>query len=212
MATKYTLAGQTYTMSRQLKARLLELVDLHEDNVIGVRSGSDAKKVYHVEHNGDVSTYCNCPARIEDCAHRIAVDSHLEQSREEELAGAQVVAAAVIPELAEDLVQHLEDDEPSMGDIAEQIIAEELARKAEQDRKIRAGIEEDLLAELAQYEREVATAPAYVPEALESVEDIDSGMMDMIDAMQAEKARKLAAQAAYREAWPDDFSYYYGAA
>lgn len=90
--------------------------------------------------------------------------------------------------LASDTQAHLDDmgedeDEDEMGE------CEARAREIiEQERD-------------AQVRAEVAALP-----------DADSSAMAEVYAMQAEKARKLAAQAAYREAYPDDFCDYYGAA
>lgn len=99
---------------------------------------------------------------------------------------AHMLAAEKYLALASDVQVHLDDmaedeDEQSMGAQAEQIIAAEYEAKARAE-----------------------------AEAINATENIDADPMDATAAMQAEKARKLAAQEAYREAYPNDFSDYCG--
>ena len=160
------IGGEKYQMPIWLKARLLEVLEAEDAGVLKVESGTERGKWYAVRHDGHIARSCECDARVEKCAHK--------QAAERYLASVEVLGKA----FAEDLPAHVEDElrgeehERTMEEIADEIIA------FEQDRKLRAGIAADLLLEEAQYQREVATSPAWAPESLDAVEDADSDPMD----------------------------------
>ncbi len=65
------------TLSIEDKARLLQVIDIHEDCHLGVTSGSKPNSAYVVRHDGKQATYCPCGARI-TCSHMIAATWYLE--------------------------------------------------------------------------------------------------------------------------------------
>lgn len=122
------IAGEKLQMPVWLKARLLQVTETDNANILSVESGSERNKSYPVEHDGQKSTHCPCKAIIEDCAHRIAADRYLENERAQrqlELDAAAVVAPLVLGDLAEDLTAHIDDE---LAAQAEAIIADELVR------------------------------------------------------------------------------------
>lgn len=76
--TTYTLAGQRYQMSKEMKSRLLEVTDNGVQGVLTVRSGSDKDKVYDVTYTGNHATGCPCKSRVK-CSHMIAAEKYLAQ-------------------------------------------------------------------------------------------------------------------------------------
>lgn len=75
--TTVTINGKRVVMTITEKARMLEVIDIHEENVLAVRSGSDPKTAYGVQHDGTHAHYCPCKSRVK-CAHRIAVEMYLK--------------------------------------------------------------------------------------------------------------------------------------
>lgn len=74
--TTATVDGKRITLSIEDKARMLEVIDIGEENCLAVRSGNHPETAYAVQHDGKRSTYCPCPSRVY-CAYRTAVDWHL---------------------------------------------------------------------------------------------------------------------------------------
>jgi len=75
--TTATFEGKRVRLSIEEKARMLKVIDIGEENCLAVRSGSDPRKAYAVQHDSKQSTYCPCESRV-PCAHRLAVDWKLE--------------------------------------------------------------------------------------------------------------------------------------
>lgn len=85
MATTIVRNGKTITLTIEQKARLLEVVDIQEENCLAVRSGSKSGTAYGVQHNNTRATYCPCEAGKygSRCCHKVAVNWHLEALRRE---------------------------------------------------------------------------------------------------------------------------------
>jgi len=81
--TTMTLNGKRVTLTVSEKAKLLTVFDIHEEGRLAVTSGSRENDAYVVRHDGQHSQYCPCGAYIAKCAHRVAVDAHLEEKRQE---------------------------------------------------------------------------------------------------------------------------------
>jgi hypothetical protein len=81
--TQMTINGKRVTLTVEEKAQRLQVFDIHEEGRLAVTSGSTPTDAYVVRHDGQHSQYCPCGAYIARCAHRIAVDWHLEEQREE---------------------------------------------------------------------------------------------------------------------------------
>ncbi len=81
--TQMTLNGKRVTLTVSEKAKLLTVFDIHEAGRLAVTSGSRENDAYVVRHDGQHSQYCPCGAYIAKCAHRVAVDMHLDEKRQE---------------------------------------------------------------------------------------------------------------------------------
>lgn len=83
--TTATINGKRTQLTIAEKARLLQVIDIHEQGVLAVRSGSDPRLAYAVYHNGRKSTGCACTGCKQygrtTCAYRLAVDWRLEAER-----------------------------------------------------------------------------------------------------------------------------------
>lgn len=76
--TTATFEGKRVILSIEDKARMLKVIDIGEENCLAVPSGSNPRNAYVVQHDSKHAVYCPCAARVPNCAHRIAVDWHLE--------------------------------------------------------------------------------------------------------------------------------------
>jgi hypothetical protein len=81
--TTATVNGKRITMTIEEKARLLTVIDIHEEGHMAVTSGSVPTDAYVLRHDGYRSQYCPCGAYTTRCAHRAALDWYLEEMREE---------------------------------------------------------------------------------------------------------------------------------
>lgn len=80
--TTATLHGKRITLTIEQKARLLQVIDVHEPGVLAVRSANDPRLVYAVYHDGKHVTSCACTGCRQygrtHCAYRLAAFWHLE--------------------------------------------------------------------------------------------------------------------------------------
>lgn len=81
--TSITRNGKRVQMSIQAKAKLLTVVDIHENGVLAVISGSNPTKGYAVRHDGTHATYCPCEAHCK-CAHMYAAERRLAEMYREQ--------------------------------------------------------------------------------------------------------------------------------
>lgn len=83
--TTATIGGIRYQMSKEMKARLLTVFDIHEAGHLACTSGSDPNTAYVLPHDGEHATYCPCKHKgKDDCSHKIAVNTYLRKQREME--------------------------------------------------------------------------------------------------------------------------------
>lgn len=84
--TTATINRKRVTLSIEDKARLLQVIDIHEDGVLAVRSNSDPRIAYAVYHDdkGHV-TGCACTGCKEygrsHCSYRLAAFWYIEAQR-----------------------------------------------------------------------------------------------------------------------------------
>jgi hypothetical protein len=81
MTTTTLSNGKRISLTIEQKARLLTVITEHPElaaNELAVTSGTIFGSAYVVTHNGKHSIHCTCGAYIAGCAHRVAVDWHLE--------------------------------------------------------------------------------------------------------------------------------------
>lgn len=76
--TTSTVNGKRIQMTIAEKAKRLQVVDIHENGVLAVISGSNPNKGYAVRHDGTHATHCPCEARCK-CSHMIAVERRLTE-------------------------------------------------------------------------------------------------------------------------------------
>jgi aerobic-type carbon monoxide dehydrogenase small subunit (CoxS/CutS family) len=80
--TQMTINGKRVSLSVEAKAALLTVFSIHEEGRLAVTSGSTPTDAYVVRHDGQHSQYCPCGAYTAHCAHRVAVDSYLDEQRQ----------------------------------------------------------------------------------------------------------------------------------
>lgn len=76
--TTATFEGKVVRLTIVEKAKMLKVIDIGEENCFAVPSGSNPRNAYAVQHDGKQAVYCPCMAHVPNCAHRIAVNRHLQ--------------------------------------------------------------------------------------------------------------------------------------
>lgn len=83
--TTATINGNRVALTIEQKARLLEVIDIHEPGLLAVRSASDPRVAYAVYHDGRNVTSCACTGCKQygrtHCAYRLAAAWKLEADR-----------------------------------------------------------------------------------------------------------------------------------
>lgn len=83
--TTATISKKRVTMTIEQKARLLQVIDIHEAGVLAVRSNSDPRIAYAVYHDGHNVTGCACTGCKEygrsHCSYRLAAFWYIEAQR-----------------------------------------------------------------------------------------------------------------------------------
>jgi len=75
-----TLTGKRVTVTIEQKAHALTVFSINEPGRLAVTSGTKDKTAYVVLHNDTHAAYCPCGA-YGRCAHKVAVNWHLEALR-----------------------------------------------------------------------------------------------------------------------------------